>query len=181
MRNQIAIVVLTVWLAACSGAQWPEFQPPQGGFKVSLPGKPNESVSTESPAGAPLSIKDHRFHLKIEKGFDAGKEFFVGYAEYEFGAEPGGRPAMDTEAAYAAFRARAGNILSQHQVSITAEHDIDVEGTVGKQFDLANAEYQAFAKIFMKNDRIYYLAITAPKAKDLSADRERFFSSFRLM
>ncbi|MGA8055076.1 MAG: hypothetical protein WCA12_14670 [Burkholderiales bacterium] len=171
-RVAFALAALAVvGLAACAPEMdWREFQWPEGGFSVLLPGKPRKQVRTVALDGAEISMQMLSYQT-------SGMAYGIGYSDFPSGADA----ATKARRLAAARDQLVANIAGE----LTEDREMRLEAHPGRDFrargNVAGTDFVISARVFAVGDRLYQVALVS-RATDLQrADPDLFLGSFKLL
>jgi hypothetical protein len=147
---------------------WVKFTPPEGGFSVSLPSKP-QTVTQKAPTGEEVKV-----HLALQ--LDKGSAYVV----LGVPVPPGDAAKFATDEG---FREMAKGMAAQGG-QITKETPITVGQFKGREYDLtitapgAPGPMAGRARVILAGDRAIVLAVTGPGG--VPADAAAFFDSLKI-
>lgn len=167
MRRTILLISLIVMAASVTyglqrDAQWSRFSSTEGRFSVLLPGKPVAEVDNNE--------------LGVTRSFTADTDwatYAVGYTDYK-NALPNPGQALDG-ARDALTRSTNSRLLNESRLSIN--------GYPGRELNIVapGGVARDTTRLYVVGNRLYMVrVVVTPADRDVSGDKERFFSSFRL-
>jgi hypothetical protein len=160
------VLLLALTAAAQTPAAWVKFSPPGSPFTVLMPVEPKEDKKTsESPSGP------YTTHL-YSSATPEREIYVVGWVDYDpkfnFGAQ------AELEANRDNFvKSLKAKLLSTTPIRLGAYPGIEFRAEVTGKADIVS-------RVYIVGRRPYQLIALTPAGRDASANRERFFSSFRL-
>lgn len=163
----LSLVLLTapsVW--AQTPADWVKFSPAGAPISVLMPSEPKkEEKTSESPNGP--------YTTTLYTASTPERELYlVGWVDYDpkfnFGVQ------AELEANRDNFvKAVKAKLLSTTPVKLGTHPGIEFRAELTGQFDIVS-------RVYIVGRRPYQLILLTPAGRDASANRERFFSSFKL-
>lgn len=171
MRKKILAAVFIVMLSAVSAlaqtpAGWVKFSPTGSPFTVMLPSKPEENKQTADSPNGPYTT-----YLFTSSG-PAREIYLVGWVDYDprfkFGVQ-------------AELEANRDNFVKNLKAKLLSTTPIKLGRHPGIEFK-AELEGKAdiISRVYIVGRRPYQLIVVTPAGGDSTANRERFFSSFKL-
>ena len=171
MTKKIPALLSLVLLAALSAsaqtpAGWVKFSPAGSPFTVLMPTQPKEDKKTsESPHGPYTTV------LYSSKSPE-GEIYLVGWADYDpkfkFGVQ------AELEANRDNFvKSVKAKLLSTTPIKLGTHPGIEFKAELTGKVDIVS-------RVYIVGRRPYQLITVTPAGRDVSANRERFFSSFKL-
>lgn len=164
LLSLVLLVALTA--SAQTPADWVKFSPPGSPFTILLPSEPKEEkTTTESPVG-PYTTYLYS-SVSPERGI-----YLVGWVDYDpkfqFGVQ------AELEANRDNFvKSLKATLLSTTPIKLGTHPGIEFEAELPEKFDIVS-------RVYIVGRRPYQLIAVTPVGSDVSAQRERFFSSFQL-
>jgi WD40 repeat protein len=149
-------------------AAWQTFSPPDGSFRVRMPGTPTrQSKTTPSPTG-PVTYVTFVTEHKAEDLFCS-----VGYMDFS----PAALQQIPLQQRFAG--ARDGARARVPGAVVEGERDITLGGHPGKEFVFGVAGKVRFvARVYLFGQRFYILLIGGPNIQPGAGDAASFFDSF---
>ncbi len=149
-------------------AGWLKFTSEEGRFSVLMPGpdapKDMAETRTDPKVG---SYTVHLFAKKAEKGF-----FMAGWVDYapsfNFGVQAELAANRDNF-----IKSAKANLLGTTRIRLGAHPGIEFKAEIPGRADIVS-------RVYIVGRRPYQLITVAPAGRDASANRARFFSSFRV-
>lgn len=170
MKKNIAMLVICALLFGCALMGWQKFESKEGGFVVTMPGKPTiKTVKLPTDFGLTyLNV----FMLSTKEGF----AYFVSFIDY-----PGNlfeNKTIDT----ALDEARDG-IISNTQAQLLKEKMISIKGNPGREIEFQATNGATFGRVrlFVVKQRLYHIMVTTSKDKKSSYHINKFLDSFNLL
>lgn len=164
LMSLLLLAALNVWARTPAG--WVKFSPTGSPFTVMLPSEPKENKQTaESPDGP------YTTYLFTCSGPER-EIYLIGWVDYDpkfkFGVQ------AELEANRDNFvRNVKGKLLSTTPIKLGTHPGIEFKADIEGKADVVS-------RVYIVGRRPYQLIMVSPTGRDSSADRERFFSSFRL-
>ncbi len=184
-RLILLIVVATILLACQSAAPtsngsgtaapvdpWQTFSSKEGGFTLSLPGKPKEQRQPVGTAGGSVTA----IMYFTEVGSTA---FGVGYGDY-----PGSAANVDPQAVLKGARDGAaknvnGTVVSEKPIELAGHPGLEIAVETPASAKMpGGAMYRA--RIYLVGNRLYQVIYVALKKEEHAADYQKLFDSFHL-
>ncbi len=171
----LSLVVLALALSSCGGGakEWSEFSSTEGGFSVSLPGKPTEQKQTQDTAAGPLDIFMYLYE-------DRSDVYMVGYTNF-----PEDLISLSDPAAL--LDGGAEGAVTSMGAENTSKQEISLDGNTGREitFDVPDSKLPGGgagkARFYLVGNRLYQL-IGLAKGKEASTDNlDKFLDSFKLL
>lgn len=149
-------------LAASS--RWVSYTSPDGGYAVTLPGKPVESTRTTRGPSGPIELR-----FVATQAMDGSGAYGVGYLDYPASA----RGQRDAESRLDAMtHAFPGQMLSNRVIT--------VDGHPGREFSVRRTKGVTTMRVFLVRQRLYELIATSPEGAGAET-LATFLNSFRLL
>lgn len=172
MHHRLFVLFAILGLAAVapkSGSaqgNWQNFSPPDGGFSVSMPGKPNLTQSVhKSFVGA---VKENTYTVKFGK-----TTYSASYSEL-----PG--IAVSLGGSHTIFNKARDGLLKEAGGTENSFNEIRLGGSEGRELTFSTDSGAAGkAKFFLIDKRLYVLVASGPTGAAARVDR--FLNSFKLM
>jgi hypothetical protein len=145
---------------------WEEFAPPNGGFSILIPGKPQDSPMPPGMQGSMFKV------------VTIGYVFEAGYFEMPSAV-------LEQKSPEELFQAGNNGVVVTKQATVVSQTDISLDGHPGKEvaYD-AGVKGKAVARMYLvKNGsegRLYVLAVNARNVSPTSPEAKKFFDSFKL-
>lgn len=140
-------------------ADWIKFAPPGGGFSVMMPAQPKELDLTPVP-----DFSAHGYGVTID-----GVVYVCLFGDYAASVH------LNPDAELAANR---DNFLKALSATLTTSKKIELDGRAGLEFTGENADAKLQSQVYISGNRVYQIAIAAPKESSDSAESSRFLKSF---
>jgi hypothetical protein len=154
-----------------SQSQWQPFSDRQGGFTVLMPGTPASKKQTHnSPLGA---IDIYSFTTSLDEG---NVTYLVTYSDF-----PSAVVDLPPELLLDSIRS---GFAADRKIKLLNQQDISLGSYPGKEFKLEVSEKVAIThRAYLVKQRLYQVVAQTPveKGSTLSADIEKFLSSFKLL
>lgn len=165
------LMLLALLAAACTPERdWREFQFPQGGFSVLLPGKPRKDTRNVRIDGTQVPLEMLSLQTK-------GAAYGIGYADFP----PSGTAEMRARRLAAARDQLVANIAGE----LATDREVSIEGHPGREFraegQVAGEAFVTTARVYAVGDRLYEIAVVARASEAARADPDLFLGSFKLM
>ena len=171
MKRKIPAVLSLVLLAALTAAAqtpagWVQFSPQGSGIEVLMPTQPKEEKKTsESPSGP--------YTTTLFNSVSPDSEIYlVGWVDYDpkfnFGVQAELEANRDN-----LVKSLKAKLLSTTPIKLGTHPGIEFKAELPGRFDIVS-------RVYIVGRRPYQLIAVTPVARDASANRERFFSSFKL-
>jgi len=167
MKSRLSLVVvlfLFVFVAtsrAETGMQ--EFTSKDGGFIISMPGAPKESVQNVDSAAGPLEL--HQFLVE-----DGNVAYIVMYNDYP-------RVPESQETFFKNVRDGGVNAVKG---TLKKEKVIARQGYPGRAFDIETSDTLLLQDVYLVGKRLYQVILGVPKADSMPSRTNQFFGSFKL-
>ncbi len=174
----IALVLLPALLAGCGTEKWTPFQSDADHFSCLLPGEPQYKTSQAQLPGTLFTLDHHNFTVKPRFGF-GGPTYDVGYTDYTV-PTAGVTVGFDADKALDGFRDKILQ-TSRGKITLIAEKPMRIVEHSGRQFEFDTPDGLLTTRVFFRKNRAYTLTVLHSKGRDFSREKERFFSSFRLV
>ncbi|HST22978.1 MAG TPA: DUF2092 domain-containing protein [Blastocatellia bacterium] len=147
---------------------WAEFNSPEGGFKLLMPGDPvKQTLTLEAPTGKIV----HNIFTAAKGGIIC----IVDYADLP-------RKATDVADANGFFDVVRDEILKITQGKLGSETAISLDGHPGREVKIIVSGQEAKARFYLVNQRFYQMLIMKMVRADKSSkDIDNFFDSFKLV
>jgi hypothetical protein len=170
MTKKIPAVLSLVLLSALAAsaqapAPWVKFSPPGSPFTLLMPAQPKEEKKTsESPNGP--------YTTYLYSSVSPERELYlVGWVDYDpkfkFGVQ-------------AELNANRDNFIKSVKATLLSTTPIKLGAHPGIEFRAAvEGKADIVSRVYIVGRRPYQLITVTPAGRDSSANRERFFSSFR--
>lgn len=171
MTKKILAVLSLLLLAAPNAwaqtpAGWVKFSPPGSHFTVMLPSKPEENKQTaQSPAGP------YTTYLFTSTSPDR-ELYLVGWVDYDPSFKFGVQAELEANRDNFVKNIK-GRLLSTTPIKLGTHPGIEFKADVEGKADIVS-------RVYIVGRRPYQLIMLTPAGLDSSANRARFFSSFRL-
>ena len=164
------LIALAAALAGCESSPWKDFQSKEGGFSVSMPGTPTEKRQAFHTQAGP--VEAHFFTVEADRG---GTVYMVVYGDYPEALMASGDREMLLDAAR---DGAVGNIRG----TLLGERAVSLGGHPGRELQVLSSDGRLALqiRIYLANNRQYQVVAVTPKETRSTADRDRFFDSFRL-
>jgi hypothetical protein len=176
MTRATVLVLLgaALLLAACGGGggggTWQTFDASEGGFRVSMPGKPTKGRDVLTTAAGPLEGVNYVYTTP-----DQRVAYGIDYVDYPAEVVRRNDPERILEAA------RDG-LVGKLRGRVRDERRVSLEGRPGRAVDLALADGRFVrARLSLVGQRQYQLVVVTPDERTAANDAERFLESFRLL
>ena len=173
-RRKMLVLLLggLLLLAGCGGSgggDWQTFEASDGGFVVSMPGKPVKNQESLATAVGPLESYSYIYAPSRGK-----TSFGVDYADYPREVVARNDPERVIDSARDALVTKVrGRLLRQGGIA--------VDGNPGRELDVALTDGQFVrARIFLVGQRQFQVVAVTPDERTGAADATRFLDSFRL-
>jgi hypothetical protein len=171
MKKTLAVLPLVLLTALAAAAQtpagWVKFSPPGSPFTVLMPAEPIEDKeAVESSPNGPYTTT-------LYSSVSPEREIYlVGWADYDpkfnFGVQ------AELEANRDNFiKSTNAKLLSTTPIKLGTHPGIEFKAEMTGKADIVS-------RVYIVGRRPYQLIALTPVGRDASANRERFFSSFRL-
>jgi hypothetical protein len=148
--------------------QWTEFQSPERGFAVSLPGTPK---TTNAPVEGQNPLTQYDFQVSI------GDDTVYSVVVFEYPAGKGPNP--DTDAFLKLVNAYAKG--SESRLRKRGAATIDGRSGFEAIADDSKNKLSHLIDVVPAGDRVYMLVTAGPKSHATSDDAEKFRDSFRVL
>jgi hypothetical protein len=175
MTKKIPAVLSLVLLAALAAraqtppapaADWVKFSPAGAHFTILLPVEPKEDKQTvQSPHGP--------YTTYLYSSISAEREFYmVGWADYD--------PKFNFDV-QAELNANRDNFVNGLKAKLLSTTPIKLGTYPGIEFEAElTGKVDIVSRVYIVGRRPYQLITVTPAGRDATANRERFFSSFKL-
>jgi hypothetical protein len=191
------MLAMLVMAASCGSSTWSEYEYKDRNFKTQFPGKPDEKTET----GRQGLIEIATTTYTVEPGI--GRAFVVGVADYKSNM-PGPMRWNNEEA----FKGARESMITSSNGKLVSDKEVDVSGETGREFIIETTKENAFKaleaqgkrqnpfaikNLFVPNELIisvrvvrngnsfYQLMAIYPKGKEVPADMEKFYGSFKIL
>lgn len=160
----VMVSALSAWAQTPAG--WVKFSPPGSPFTVLMPSEPEESKNTADSPNGPYTT-----YLFTATG-PTREIYLVGWVDYD----PKFRFGVQAE-----LEANRDNFVKSLKAKLLSTTPIKLGRHPGIEFK-AELEGKAdiVSRVYIVGRRPYQLIILTPTGRDSSANRARFFSSFKL-
>jgi hypothetical protein len=171
-KKILASLCLVLFAALNASAQeptdWVKFSPPGSRFNVLVPpGEPKKEVKTARNANGPYTLSLFAFITP------EGEVYIVGWVEYHGKVNFDAQVELDTN---------RDTFIKSFNAELLSTTPIQLGEHPGIEFKAARAgQLNLVARFYIVDRRPHILLMVAPVGRDTSADRERFFSSFKLV
>ena len=160
----VLLVALTAW--AQTPADWVKFSPAGSPFSVLMPAEPKKDEKTSESPNGPYTTT-----LYTSVGPDR-ELYLVGWVDYDpkfnFGVQ------AELEANRDNFvKGVKAKLLGTTPIKLGTYPGIEFRAELPGQLDIVS-------RVYIVGRRPYQLILLTPAGRDASANRERFFSSFKL-
>jgi hypothetical protein len=161
--RKLTLVTLTLYLlvvaVAAQTTNTPvRVEPPGGGFVVVMPASAEERLEKQE------GITNHIFVAKVDAGV-----YMVTYGDYDASEQ------IDPQKELEADRDNFNKVL---KATLTMSRNISLAGRLGIEFTSETAEAKLRSKVFIKDHRVFQLAVMVRKDLDQAKMIESFFNSF---
>jgi hypothetical protein len=163
MRRAFAVLacVGSISAVACSGGKWTPFQAPDGSFEVHFPGTPTVKNEPVGPGVSYLAKKS---------------DVVFGVGVKPLSAQDA---AVPVETLLAAVDKDMAPPAARGLMPVTAG-----SGQPGREYTIdketGRGPTEQTYRLYFHGGKVYTLIVIAAAGNDVSADRNRFFSSFKL-
>ena len=155
----LAVFFAALLFVGCASAP-PSFSPPDSGFSVAMPGKPQEKTDKKGT---------HIFVSEVE-----GKGYIVGYTDFGHLVK-----ANKSNSDIMLDATRNGVINGAHS-KLVSEQKIEVDGHPGRDLHLITKEgFAMHLKLILTETRLYQVGVAAPPKDANAPEIDRFIDSFR--
>ena len=171
MTKKIPAVLSLVLLAALNAsaqtpADWVKFSPVGSPFSILMPSEPTEEKKTSPSPDGPYTT-----YLYTSRTPDR-ELYLVGWVDYDpkfnFGVQ-------------AELEANRDNFVKNLKATLLSTTPIKLDTNPGIEFKAElPGRADIVSRVYIVGRRPYQLIAVTPAGRDASANRERFFSSFRL-
>lgn len=177
MPRAMALVLLPValLLGACGGGgggggTWQSFDASEGGFRVTMPGKPVKGRDVLTTAAGPLEGVNYVYTTP-----DQRVAYGIDYVDYPPDVVRRNDPERILEAA------RDG-LVGKLRGRVRDERRVSLEGQPGRAVELALADGRFVrARLYLVGPRQYQVVVVTPDERTAAKDAQRFLDSFRLL
>ena len=176
MTRATVLVLLgaALLLGACAGGggggDWQTFDASEGGFRVSMPGKPTKGRDVLTTAAGPLEGVNYVYTTPDQRG-----AYGIDYVDYPAEVVRRNDPERILEAA------RDG-LVGKLRGRVRDERRVGLEGQAGRAVELALGDGRFVrAQLYLVGQRQYQLVVVTPDERTAANDAERFLASFRLL
>jgi hypothetical protein len=165
--NCFLIVIVMVFVASLSA--WGEDSPLQpftstaGGFSISMPGTPKETVQNVDSAAGPLKL--HQFLVE-----DGNIAYIVMYNDY---------PRVPDNQDVFFNNVRDGG-MNAVKGTLKKEKVISRQGYPGRAFDIETSDTLLLQDVYLVGKRLYQVILGVPKTDSMPSQTNQFFGSFKL-
>lgn len=171
MRTRLLVPALTLALLAlaCGGAaKWETVS--EGGMSVELPGKPQKENRSVPTPGGPMTVNA----LGVERS--SNEAFVVTYngLPQQITSVPGFEKTLLDGARDSLIKSTSGTLTGERTIQLGPHNGREFVGDVPSK----NASFTA--RIYLANSRMYQVMSIYPKGKPITADGEKFLSSFKI-
>ncbi|MBI5816100.1 MAG: hypothetical protein HZB29_10895 [Nitrospinae bacterium] len=180
---KIAIVIVALaagglW-ARSDLNDWREYSAAEKSFSIQFVGEPVVEFDSQTVEGqfAKVQMETAYYHTAPVFGIP-GIEYMVMVADYRIVG--GDAIQWDDARAFQGFREGALKKLGW-AASVESEQDVSIGGRMGKEWVFKARGGKVTVDVFRSGDRVYAVAIGHPPLLSLTAEKERFFGSFRLL
>lgn len=146
---------------------WREFSPPEGGFRVALPGEPYTQSISINPA-------DERVKLQI--WIAKGDEVLCQIVSQGIARAP-----RDDAERKILFESIRQGLIESAGARIENEAPTTFAGQPGREFKVITSQVTGVGKVILTDRAIYVVAVFSQYRPEESAETARFFNSFRLI
>jgi hypothetical protein len=171
MRTVVGVFGLILAIAATAWAADDDFQPftsKDGGFTVSLPGKPEQSTSTTT-----TELGDVELHQFLARRPNDKETYVLIYCDLP------AEMVKDADPEKLLDRSRDGGVASIHG-KVAKEDKVKLDGNPGRGLEVDALGGTRLWRLYLVGGRLYQLLATSDGGRP-SADRANtFFSSFEL-
>jgi hypothetical protein len=167
MPAVLSLILLAVLTASAqTPADWVKFSPEGSPFTILLPSEPKEDKKTSDSPNGPYTTT-----LYISQSPER-EIYLIGWVDYD--------PKFNF-AVQAELEANRDNFVKSLKAKLLSTTPIKLGTYPGIEFK-AELEGQAdiVSRVYIVGRRPYQLIMVTPAGRDVSANRERFFSSFQL-
>ncbi|MDL1871621.1 hypothetical protein FBR05_05405 [Deltaproteobacteria bacterium PRO3] len=172
MRARNVVIFVALWLAAfalwpaAAEAKWQTFTPPEGGFSIAMPGKPQLTQSVhKSFVGA---VKESTYTIKA-----GGVTYSASYSEL-----PG--IAVTLGGSRTIFNKAKDGLLKEAGGSENAFNEISLGKSEGRELSFTlNGGGAGKARFFLVDKRLYVIVASGPTGA--AAGIGKFLNSFKLL
>jgi hypothetical protein len=172
MKKPIVALMLVVLLmfAGCEVTTWKEFESKEGGFSVQMPGPPAEKRQTFNTQVG--SVDARFFTVEADRGSSV---FMVVYGDYP-------EALMATEDRNILLDAARDGAVGNIQGTLLSERAISIGDHPGRELQVQSSDGKLALqiRIYLVRNRQYQVVMVSPKSTPSTADRDRFFNSFKL-
>ncbi len=175
MTRRAALLLLLggLLLAGCggeSGGNWETFDASEGGFRVTLPGRPVRGQEVLTTPAGPLESITYTYATP-----DGQVSYGINYADYPAAVARSTDPERIIESARDA-------LVGKLRGRVRDERRITLDGAPGREVDieLADGRYVR-ARIYLAGQRQYQVVAVTPSARDHANDAKWFLESFKLL
>ena len=170
--RKLIFSLFLLFVTSCAPSDWSTFSPPSGGnFSVELPGHPEEKVSSGSRENIHFTV--HAYTLK--PWFAVTK---ISYSIVTMDFQVPDSATWNEEKALEGIKL---SLMKQLGANVTGEQPIEMAGRSGREILFSHKNGTLTARILPVGHRHYILAMNHPEGKDFSADKSRFFNSFKFV
>ena len=154
---------------------WIVIAPPDEGFSVQMPVKPEEQQER-------VPIMGNTYKMHLHTGVDGRTGLLYMAIMQEFPALSGVlTPAVRLDKFMEGFSKGLGNALGntpETKPEIKPDRDLDLKGQIGRQYTLSVGESRGLIRTFDGGRRVYVLLVLGADEKNSSLNR--FFESFEI-
>jgi len=167
MKFKLSLIVALLLFVSAAGIHaetaMQEFASENGGFSISMPGTPKESVQNVDSAAGPLAL--HQFIVE-----DGNVAYIVMYNDY---------PQVPDSQETFFNNVRDGGVNAV-KGTLKKEKVIARQGYPGRAFDIDTADTVLYQDVYLVGKRLYQVILGVPKADPLPSQFNKFFGSFKL-
>ena len=169
-RKTLAVVSLVLLAILIAPAQtptgWVNFIPAGSPFNILMPTQPKEDTKTSNSPNGPYTTT-------LFTSFSPEREIYmVGWVDYDPKFIFGLQAELDANRDNFVKNAKA-TLLSTTPIKLDTHPGIEFKAEIKGKADIVS-------RVYIVGRRPYQLIMVTPAGRDSSANRERFFSSFRL-
>jgi hypothetical protein len=163
------VVLVLCLLASCKTSAWKEFRCDEGGFTITLPGRPAVATQQQETTAGPLAVKTYT--LRLGAG-DAA--YIVAFNDYPEAVLRASTPDEILDRVVKGALGDHGKLRRQLPVEFEKHKGRDVLGSVH-----GGLEYRS--RFYLVGKRLYQISVVSKAAAVRAEDVSKFLESFRLL
>lgn len=167
--RQIVLRALLLCVLAACGVRWQPLHSDDGGFEISIPGKPvRTSHRSETPVG---NIDLTTFTVKLDDGRTA---YMVAYNDYPSAMIKGADREAILDRAVGGALASGSHLVSKEPITLQRFPGRQVRATIRD-----GLEYKS--RFYLVRERLYQVSVVSSTGDRAESDHQKFFDSFHLL